>query len=205
MSKPLIIIIVPSQDNPFFKAEADAAAARARQLGYRVRVDAHDDDAYRQDNLIDAAIASNAAAIILDNAGADSSVAAVRRATQAGIPCFLIDREIKADGIAKAQIIADNDQGARLVAQEFAKRWADRRRVRGAARPRVATRMRRCAPRVSCCSRPSRNLMRGCGADRKLVASPKRFRRRKRCCRRTRISAASSPATTRWRWARLPL
>src|SRR6201999_1999905 len=110
--RPLICIIVPSQDNPIFKAEADAAAARATALGYRVRVDAHDDDAYRQDNLIDAAIASNAAAIILDNAGADASVAAVRRATKAGIPCFLIDREIQADGIAKAQIIADNDQGA---------------------------------------------------------------------------------------------
>ena len=78
MSKPLIVIIVPSQDNPFFKAEADAAASRAESLGYRVRVDAHDDDAYRQDNLIDAAIASNAAALILDNAGADASIAAVR-------------------------------------------------------------------------------------------------------------------------------
>jgi erythritol transport system substrate-binding protein len=119
LSRPLIVIIVPSQDNPFFKAEADAAAARGLGLGYRVRVDAHDDDAYRQDNLIDSAIASNAAAIILDNAGADSSVAAVRRATLAGIPCFLIDREIEADGIAKAQIIADNNQGARIVAEEF--------------------------------------------------------------------------------------
>jgi erythritol transport system substrate-binding protein len=119
--RPLIVILVPSQDNPFFKAEADAAAARAQSLGYRVRVDSHDDDAYRQDNLIDAAIASNAAALILDNAGADSSIAAVRRATRAGIPCFLIDREIDADGIAKAQIIADNDQGARVVAAEFAR------------------------------------------------------------------------------------
>jgi erythritol transport system substrate-binding protein len=118
-SKPLIVILVPSQDNPFFKSEGDAAAARAQALGYRVRVDAHDDDSYRQDNLIDAAIASNAVAIILDNAGADSSIAAVRRATQAGIPCFLIDREIEANGIAKAQIIADNDQGARVAAAEF--------------------------------------------------------------------------------------
>jgi erythritol transport system substrate-binding protein len=119
MQKPLVAIIVPSQDNPFFKAEADAAAARAVALGYRVRVDAHNDDAYLQDNLVDAAIASNAAILILDNAGADASVAAVRRAAKAGIACFLIDRAIGATGIAKAQIIADNDQGARLVAAEF--------------------------------------------------------------------------------------
>ncbi len=118
--KKLIVIIVPSEDNPYFKAEADAAAERALELGYRVRVDAHEDDAYRQDNLVDAAIASNAAAIILDNAGADATVSAVRRATRAGIAVFLIDREIDATGIAKAQIISDNDQGARLVAAEFA-------------------------------------------------------------------------------------
>jgi erythritol transport system substrate-binding protein len=120
-SQRLIVVIVPSQDNPFFKSEADAAATRARSLGYRVRVDAHDDDAYRQDNLIDAAIASNASAIVLDNAGADSSVAAVRRATNAGIACFLIDRAINATGIAKAQIIADNQQGSMIVAEEFAR------------------------------------------------------------------------------------
>jgi erythritol transport system substrate-binding protein len=115
----LMAIIVPSEDNPYFKAEADAAAARALALGYRVRVDAHDDDAYRQDNLVDAAFASNASAIILDNAGSDASIAAVRRATRAGIAVFLIDREIDATGIAKAQIISDNDQGARLVAAAF--------------------------------------------------------------------------------------
>jgi erythritol transport system substrate-binding protein len=117
--RKLIAIIVPSQDNPYFKAEADAAAERARALGYRVRIDDHNDDAYQQDNLIDVAIASNAAALILDNAGADASIAAVRRAAKAGIAVFLIDREIDAKGIAKAQIISDNDQGARLVAQEF--------------------------------------------------------------------------------------
>ncbi|SEG53251.1 erythritol-binding protein [Bryocella elongata] len=119
---PLIAIIVPSQDNPFFKAEADAAAVRARALGYRVRIDSHGDDAYLQDNLIDAAIASGAKAIVLDNAGTDASISAVRRATRAGIACFLIDRDIAATGIAKAQIIADNDQGARIVAAEFVRR-----------------------------------------------------------------------------------
>jgi erythritol transport system substrate-binding protein len=120
-SEKLVFIIVPSEDNPFFKAEADAAAARAFALGYRVRVEAHDDDAYRQDNLVDAAIASNAAVLILDNAGADASIATVRRAAKAEIAVFLIDREIEAQGVAKAQIISDNDEGARLVATEFAR------------------------------------------------------------------------------------
>jgi erythritol transport system substrate-binding protein len=117
----LIEIIVPSADNPFFRAEAESAADRARQLGYRARIDSHNDDPYQQDNLVDMAIASDAAALILDNAGADASIAAVRRAEKAGIACFLIDRAIHGGGIAQGQILADNAQGARLVAAEFAR------------------------------------------------------------------------------------
>lgn len=116
----LIQVIVPSQDNPYFQAEAAAAAARASVLGYDVRIDAHNDDPYTQDNLIDVAIAGNASVLILDNAGADASISAVRRAAKAGIACFLIDREIRASNIAKAQIIADNLGGAELLGKRFA-------------------------------------------------------------------------------------
>jgi erythritol transport system substrate-binding protein len=116
----LIEVIVPSQDNPYFQAEAAAAATRASALGYDVRIDAHNDDPYTQDNLIDVAIAGNASVLILDNAGADASISAVRRAAEAGIACFLIDREIRASNIARAQIIADNLGGAELLGKRFA-------------------------------------------------------------------------------------
>jgi erythritol transport system substrate-binding protein len=117
--KKLIAIITPSHDNPFFNAEAETAAARARELGYETSVNSHDDDAHKQDQLIDVAIANRAAAIILDNAGADASVAAVRKAKAAGIPTFLIDREINANGVAVSQIVSNNYQGASMGAQEF--------------------------------------------------------------------------------------
>jgi erythritol transport system substrate-binding protein len=117
--KKLIAIITPSHDNPFFKAEAETAAARAKELGYETSVNSHDDDAHKQDQLIDVAIANKAAAIVLDNAGADATVAAIRKAKAAGIPVFLIDREINANGIAVSQIVSNNYQGAGLGAQEF--------------------------------------------------------------------------------------
>jgi erythritol transport system substrate-binding protein len=117
--KRLIAIVTPSHDNPFFKAEAENAAARARELGYETSVNSHGDDAHKQDQLIDVAIANKAAAIILDNAGADASVTAVRKAKAAGIPTFLIDREINVNGIAVSQIVSNNYQGATLGAQEF--------------------------------------------------------------------------------------
>jgi len=125
-TRKTMAIITPSHDNPFFKAESDSAAARARELGYEVSTNTHDDDAHKQDELFDMAIANRAAAIILDNAGADASVAAVRKAKAAGIPAFLIDREINATGIAVAQIVSNNYQGASLGAQEFVRLMAEK-------------------------------------------------------------------------------
>ena len=121
LAKGTIAIITPSHDNPFFKAEADGAAAKAKELGYEVMVLVHDDDANKQNELFDSAIAAGVKAIILDNAGADASVAAVQKAKDAGIPSFLIDREITATGVAVSQIVSNNYQGAQLGAEEFVK------------------------------------------------------------------------------------
>ena len=116
-----IAIITPSHDNPFFKAESEAAADQARKLGYEVLANSHDDDANKQDQLYDVAIARKVSAIILDNAGADASIATVKKAKDAGIPSILIDREINATGTAAAQIVSNNYQGAMLGAEEFVK------------------------------------------------------------------------------------
>ncbi|MBB4350039.1 MULTISPECIES: D-ribose ABC transporter substrate-binding protein [Rhizobiaceae] len=116
-----IAIITPSHSNPFFKAEADGAAAKAKELGYATMVLVHDDDANKQSELFDSAIAAGVKAIILDNAGADASVAAVQKAKDKGIPSFLIDREITTAGVAVSQIVSNNYQGAQLGAEEFVK------------------------------------------------------------------------------------
>ncbi|MDO6782420.1 D-ribose ABC transporter substrate-binding protein, partial [Marinovum sp. 1_MG-2023] len=43
----------------------------------------------------------------------------VQRAKDAGIPSFLIDREIKESCIAVSQLVSNNYQGAQLGAVEF--------------------------------------------------------------------------------------
>ncbi|RAI00891.1 D-ribose ABC transporter substrate-binding protein [Acuticoccus sediminis] len=115
----IIAIITPSHDNPFFKAEAEGAASKAEELGYEPLVLVHDDDPNKQNQLFDTAIARGAVAIVLDNAGADASVAPVKKAKEAGIPSFLIDREINESGIAVSQIVSNNYQGAQLGGEEF--------------------------------------------------------------------------------------
>ncbi|MCP1111406.1 D-ribose ABC transporter substrate-binding protein [Ohessyouella blattaphilus] len=115
----IIYIITPSQSNVFFKTEAEVCEATAKELGYETKVMSHDDDATMQMEQFEAAIADKAAAIICDNAGADSTIEAVKAAREAGIPTFLIDREINEEGVAISQIVANNYQGAKAVAEEW--------------------------------------------------------------------------------------
>lgn len=118
-SKGIIYIITPSTSNPFFGTEQIVGAAKAEELGYTAKCFSHDDDAAIQLQLFEAAINDKAVAIICDNAGADASIEAVRKASDAGIPVFLIDREINESGLAVAQIVADNAQGAAAIAEKW--------------------------------------------------------------------------------------
>ncbi len=112
----LISIIVNDPANPYWFTEGEVARATAEELGYTANVSAHRGDTNTESNLIDAAITNGAAAIILDPANADGSVGVVRRATEAGIPVFLVNAEINEAGIAIAQLVSNNAQGAALGA-----------------------------------------------------------------------------------------
>ncbi len=114
-----IYIITPSASNPFFATEQRVGIAKAQELGYEAKAFSHDDDAAKQLELFEAAISDKAVAIICDNAGADASIEAVRKAVDAKIPVFLIDREINESGLAIAQIVADNAQGAAAIAEKW--------------------------------------------------------------------------------------
>lgn len=112
----LITIIVNDPANPYWFTEGEVAKATAEELGYEATVSAHKGDTNVESNLIDAAITNGAKAIILDPANADGSVGVVRKATEAGIPVFLVNAEINESGIAIAQLVSNNAQGAALGA-----------------------------------------------------------------------------------------
>ena len=117
----LISLITSNLDNPYWSAEAAAVKAEAEALGYKTNITSHGQDPKKESDLIDAAITNKSAAIILDNAGADSSIGTVQKATNAGIPVFLVNAEINKEGIAVEQLVSNNAQGAALGAQEFVK------------------------------------------------------------------------------------
>lgn len=118
----LITIIVNDPANPYWKTEGDVAAAAAEELGYKTSVGAHKGDTNTENTLIDAAISNKSAAIILDPANADGSIAAVEKAVDAGIPVVLVNAEINESGLALAQLVSNNAQGAALGAQEWVAR-----------------------------------------------------------------------------------
>ena len=115
----LITIIVNDPANPYWKTEGDLAQAKAEELGYEAVVGSHTGDTNTENTLIDTAIANQSAAIILDPANADGSIGAVKKADDAGIPVFLVNAEINESGLAKAQLVSNNAQGAALGAQEY--------------------------------------------------------------------------------------
>jgi erythritol transport system substrate-binding protein len=115
-----IAIITVDPSNPYWKAEIDTAAAEFKNLGYTTTTAAHENDPAQQNNMIETAINDKVAGVLLDPAGADESVAAVQKLVDAKIPVVLINAEIAKTGLAKAQIVSNNAQGATLGAEAWA-------------------------------------------------------------------------------------
>ncbi|WP_062017515.1 D-ribose ABC transporter substrate-binding protein [Aureimonas sp. AU4] len=121
-----ISIIVNDPSNPYWFTEGEVAKAEAEKLGYTASVAAHKGDTNAESNLIDTAITNKSAAIILDPANADGSVGAVQKAVSAGIPVILVNAEINKEGLAKAQLVSNNAQGAALGAQQWVEAVGDK-------------------------------------------------------------------------------
>ncbi len=121
----LISIIVNDPSNPYWYTEGQSAKAEAESLGYTATVGAHTGDTNKESNLVDTAITNKSVAIILDPANASGSVGAVKKAIAANIPVFLVNAEINEEGLAKAQLVSNNAQGAALGAQQWVEMVGD--------------------------------------------------------------------------------
>lgn len=122
----LMTVIVNDPSNPYWLTEGNVAKAAAEKLGYTATVGAHKGDTNTESNLIDTAITNKSVAIILDPANADGSVGAVKKAVAAGIPVILVNAEINQEGLAKAQLVSNNAQGAALGATQWVEAVGDK-------------------------------------------------------------------------------
>jgi ABC-type sugar transport system substrate-binding protein len=121
-AKPRIAVVISTLNNPWFVVLGDAAKQHATRLGYDVVVFDSQNDPAKEASHFENVIVSGYAAVLFNPTDADGSVANVRRAKQAGIPVFCMDREIKAADAAVTQILSDNYSGCVALGQYFVKR-----------------------------------------------------------------------------------
>jgi ribose transport system substrate-binding protein len=114
-----IAIIVSTLNNPWFVVLGDTAKARAEELGYEARVFDSENDTAKETSNFENAIADGYAAILFNPTDADASISNVRRAKDADVPVFCIDREINTNDAATSQILSDSYSGCVALGQKF--------------------------------------------------------------------------------------
>lgn len=119
-------IVLSTMNNPWFVVLAEAAQARAKELGYETTLFDSQNDRAKESSHFDNIIASKFDAVLLNCTDSDGSIAAVRRSKEAGIPVFCMDREINATDAAASQVLSDNYSGCEKLGQYFVKRVGEK-------------------------------------------------------------------------------
>jgi len=117
-----IAIVISTLNNPWFVVLGNTAKERAEQLGYEATIFDSQNDTAKESDHFDNIIAGDYNAILFNPTDADGSIANVRKAKEADIPTFCIDREINSNEVATTQILSDNYTGCVEMGQYFVKK-----------------------------------------------------------------------------------
>ncbi len=117
-----IAVVISTLNNPWFVVLGDTAKERAEQLGYEATVFDSQNDTAKESDHFDNIIAGGYEAILFNPTDADGSIANVKKAKEAGVPTFCIDREINSNDVAVTQILSDNYAGCVELGQYFVKK-----------------------------------------------------------------------------------
>ncbi|MCP4610321.1 MAG: D-ribose ABC transporter substrate-binding protein [Planctomycetes bacterium] len=120
--KEKIAVVISTLNNPWFVVLGNTAKERAEQLGYEAIIFDSQNDTAKESDHFDNIIAGGYAAILFNPTDADGSIANVKKAKNADIPTFCIDREINSNEVATTQILSDNYTGCVDMGQYFVKK-----------------------------------------------------------------------------------
>jgi ribose transport system substrate-binding protein len=112
-------VIISTLNNPWFVVLAESAAEKARELGYKATIFDSQNNSAKEAEHFDNVIAMGYHAILFNPTDADGSVLNVRRAKEAGIPTFCMDREINSRDAAATQLLSDNFTGCVKLGEYF--------------------------------------------------------------------------------------
>lgn len=125
-AKEKIAVIISTLNNPWFVVLANTAKTRAEELGYEATIFDSQNDTAKESDHFENVIAGGYAAILFNPTDADGSISNVKKAKQAGIPTFCIDREINSNDVAVTQILSDNYAGCVELGQYFVKKMGQK-------------------------------------------------------------------------------
>lgn len=114
-----IAVVISTLNNPWFVVLGESAAERARELGYKAMIFDSQNNSAKEAEHFDNIIAMGYEAILFNPTDADGSVLNVKRAKEAGIPTFCMDREINSRNAATTQLLSDSFTGCVKLGQYF--------------------------------------------------------------------------------------
>jgi ABC-type sugar transport system substrate-binding protein len=114
-----VAIVISTLNNPWFVFLAETAAAEVRTLGYESKIFDSQNNTALETEHFENALASGYNAILFNPTDADGSVANVKRAKDAGVPVFCMDREVNTTDGATSQILSDNYSGCVAMGKHF--------------------------------------------------------------------------------------
>ncbi|HYW97438.1 MAG TPA: D-ribose ABC transporter substrate-binding protein [Bacteroidales bacterium] len=118
---PKMAVVISTLNNPWFVVLGESAAQRAQELGYEAQIFDSQNNSAREAEHFDNIIAMGYSAILFNPTDADGSVLNVKRAKEAGIPTFCIDREINSRDDATTQLLSDSFTGCVKLGEYFVK------------------------------------------------------------------------------------
>lgn len=114
-----VAVVISTLNNPWFVVLKDAAVARAEELGYKADVFDSQNSPATESTHFDTIIDGKYGAILFNPTDAEGSIASVKRAREAGIPTFCMDRELASNEVAVSQILSDNFSGCVALGEYF--------------------------------------------------------------------------------------
>ena len=120
-----LAVVISTLNNPWFVVLAETARDRAKELGYEATIFDSQNDPATEASHYENIIASDYQAVLFNPTDADGSIVNVRKAKEAGIPVFCMDREINDTDAAVSQILSDNYSGCVALGQYFVKEVGD--------------------------------------------------------------------------------
>ncbi|EDY82606.1 hypothetical protein VDG1235_2229 [Verrucomicrobiia bacterium DG1235] len=114
-----VAVVVSTLNNPWFVVLAETARDKAVELGYEATIFDSQNDPAKESVHFDNLIASGYDAVLFNCTDAEGSIANARRAKNASVPVFCMDREIAANDVAVSQVLSDNYSGCVALGEYF--------------------------------------------------------------------------------------